>query len=44
MPSAVDPAGYDLAVLAMQEPQYGSAGVRELLEPHRRRHACRAYR
>src|SRR6185436_18203312 len=32
MPSAVDPAGYDLAVLAMQEPQYGSAGVRELLD------------
>jgi len=32
MPVAVDPAGYDLAVLAMQEPQYGSAGVRELLD------------
>ena len=32
MPSAVDPAEYDLAVLAMQEPQYGSAGVRELLD------------
>ena len=32
MPSAVEPAEYDLAVLAMQEPQYGSAGVRELLD------------
>jgi len=27
-----DPKGYDLVVLAMQEPQYGSAGVRELLQ------------
>ena len=26
------PAGYDLAILAMQEPQYSSPGVRELLE------------
>src|SRR5688572_2221059 len=32
MPLAADPAAYDLAVLAMQEPQYGSAGVRELLD------------
>ncbi|HUL95570.1 MAG TPA: hypothetical protein VLT89_06135 [Usitatibacter sp.] len=28
----VDPAGYDLVGLAMQEPQYGSPGVRELLD------------
>ncbi|HEX2554487.1 MAG TPA: hypothetical protein VHL98_12360 [Microvirga sp.] len=28
----VDPKAYDLVVLAMQEPQYGSAGVRELLD------------
>ena len=27
-----DPAKYDLVVLAMQEPQYGSPGVRELLD------------
>lgn len=32
MPAAVDPAEYDLAVLAMQEPQYGAQGVRELLD------------
>ena len=32
MPTAVDPSGYDLAVLAMQEPQYGAPGVRELLD------------
>jgi hypothetical protein len=31
-PGAVDPTHYDLIVLAMQEPQYGSAGVRELLD------------
>jgi hypothetical protein len=31
-PGAVDPADYDLVALAMQEPQYRSAGVRELLE------------
>jgi hypothetical protein len=31
-PSAVDPKSFDLVVLAMQEPQYGAAGVRELLE------------
>jgi hypothetical protein len=31
-PSAVNPADYDLAVLAMQEPQYRSPGVRELLD------------
>ncbi len=30
-PDAVDPAGYDLVALAMQEPQYRSPGVRELL-------------
>jgi hypothetical protein len=29
--SGVDPADYDLVVLAMQEPQYASPGVRELL-------------
>lgn len=31
-PATADPAAYDLAVLAMQEPQYGAAGVRELLD------------
>jgi hypothetical protein len=31
-PSAVDPADYDLVGLAMQEPQYRSPGVRELLD------------
>jgi hypothetical protein len=31
-PEAVDPAEYDLVVLAMQEPQYGADGVRDLLE------------
>ena len=31
-PEAVDPRGYDLVCLAMQEPQYRSPGVRELLE------------
>jgi len=31
-PAGVDPAAYDLVVLAMQEPQYRSPGVRELLE------------
>src|SRR6187402_335422 len=30
-PLDVDPAAYDLVVLAMQEPQYGAPGVRELL-------------
>src|SRR5438477_12337495 len=30
-PRAVDPADYDLVALAMQEPQYRSTGVRELL-------------
>jgi len=30
--TAFKPADYDLVVLAMQEPQYRSAGVRELLE------------
>jgi hypothetical protein len=28
----IDPAGYDLVALAMQEPQYRSAGVRELMD------------
>jgi hypothetical protein len=28
---AVDPADYDLVALAMQEPQYGAPGVRELM-------------
>jgi hypothetical protein len=32
VPAAVDPAEYDLVALAMQEPQYGSQGVRELLD------------
>ena len=31
-PAAVDPADYDLIALAMQEPQYRSPGVRELLD------------
>jgi len=31
-PGAVDPADYDLVALAMQEPQYGASGVRELLD------------
>ena len=31
-PGEVRPGDYDLVVLAMQEPQYGSAGVRELLD------------
>ncbi|MBT4353372.1 MAG: hypothetical protein HOD13_02300, partial [Rhodospirillaceae bacterium] len=31
-PESVNPGDYDLAVLAMQEPQYRSSGVRELLE------------
>ena len=30
-PQGVDPKHYDLVALAMQEPQYGSPGVRELL-------------
>ena len=32
VPSAVNPADYDLIALAMQEPQYRSPGVRELLD------------
>ena len=31
-PEGVEPGGYDLVVLAMQEPQYRLAGVRELLD------------
>src|SRR5687767_661753 len=31
IPASIDPRDYDLAVLAMQEPQYRSPGVRELL-------------
>ena len=31
-PAEVDPKSFDLVALAMQEPQYRSAGVRELLE------------
>ena len=31
-PAGVNPSDYDLAVLAMQEPQYRSPGVRELLD------------
>ena len=31
-PGEVDPADFDLVVLAMQEPQYRSPGVRELLD------------
>lgn len=32
VPGAVDPADFDLVALAMQEPQYSSPGVRELLQ------------
>ena len=32
IPGAVNPAEFDLIALAMQEPQYRSSGVRELLE------------
>ena len=40
----VNPADYDLVALAMQEPQYRSPGVRELLTrwPRRRCRACRS--
>ena len=31
-PAEVDPKSFDLVALAMQEPQYGSPGVRELLD------------
>ncbi len=31
-PEAIGPTEYDLVALAMQEPQYGAAGVRELME------------
>ena len=31
-PSGVDPAAFDIVALAMQEPQYRSSGVRELLD------------
>ncbi len=31
VPAAIDPSEYDLVALAMQEPQYASPGVRELL-------------
>ncbi len=31
-PAEVDPKAFDLVALAMQEPQYGSPGVRELLD------------
>jgi hypothetical protein len=31
-PGAVNPADYELVALAMQEPQYGSPGVRELMD------------
>ena len=31
-PAVVDPAQFDLVALAMQEPQYGAPGVRELLD------------
>lgn len=31
-PQSADPAGYDLVALAMQEPQYSSPAVRELLQ------------
>ena len=31
-PHAIDPSGFDLVALAMQEPQYRAPGVRELLD------------
>ncbi len=31
-PDGIDPSGFDLVALAMQEPQYRAAGVRELLD------------
>jgi hypothetical protein len=31
-PDDVQPAGFDMAVLAMQEPQYGEEGVRQLIQ------------
>jgi len=31
-PAGIDPNDYDVVALAMQEPQYGSPGVRELLD------------
>src|SRR5579862_6325891 len=31
-PGGINPANYDLVALAMQEPQYRSPGVRELLD------------
>jgi ketopantoate reductase len=31
-PAGINPADYDLVALAMQEPQYRSPGVRELLD------------
>ena len=42
-PQGVDPGKYDLVALAMQEPQYRSAGVRELLDAVGRA-GCRACR
>ena len=39
-PAAVNPKDFDLVALAMQEPQYGSAGVRELLEAVARAKVC----
>ncbi|MEO8847425.1 MAG: hypothetical protein ABI440_02170 [Casimicrobiaceae bacterium] len=32
VPASIDPHAFDLVVLGMQEPQYGSVGVRSLLE------------
>src|ERR1700704_3891681 len=32
VPTAIKPSDYDLVALAMQEPQYRSPGVRELLD------------
>ncbi len=31
LPGRIDPSGFDLVALAMQEPQYGAPGVRDLL-------------
>ena len=42
--STVDPSEYDLAVLAMQEPQYGARGRARAARPYREGGACPACR
>ena len=43
-PRGVNPGDYDLVALAMQEPQYRSPGVRELLDAVAKSRKCRACR